>query len=493
MKENKTFSIFNFTFLIILPFLSLSAQAPLTLQDCITLAKTQSVEAQHAKSRYEIATYDYKLYRKSLLPTLTLSGELPAFNRRINKITLPDGRESFVAQFTGNYSAALSINQPVPFTGGQFYISSGLQRLDIYQDSTTTSYLGNLINIGIRQPIIAYNSYKWQRKIAPVAYQKAEKDYLEALENAAVQVIDLFFNLLQTQISLQLNQQNKLNSDTLLSIAQARFALGQVTEDQLLEVEISNLNLTVQIEELIHALQEQQTALADYLGLTNSEINILEIPDLLMISNISQETACQEALANGVLMLAHQERRLQAESELARAKADNGFSIDLYASFGLSKNDPYFKNIYHNPLDQEQITLSFNIPILDWGVARYKRKKAQAALLDENNLIDKEQLDFKRTVNSAVNQYNIQNAQLLLVNKSRELSARRYDMSRERYLSGKSTFLEYSVAQTDKDNAQLQYLQTLQKCWTKYYEIRKLTLFDFKTGKRIEADSFLEL
>jgi outer membrane protein TolC len=65
------------------------------------------------------------------------------------------------------------------------------------------------------------------------------------------------------------------------------------------------------------------------------------------------------------------------------------------------------------------------------------------------------------------------------MNKSVELAGKRYEMSRERYVSGKISFLEYSVAQTDKDNAQIQYLQILQKCWTNYYRLRKLTLFDF--------------
>jgi outer membrane protein TolC len=81
---------------------------------------------------------------------------------------------------------------------------------------------------------------------------------------------------------------------------------------------------------------------------------------------------------------------------------------------------------------------------LDWGVAKYKRKKAQSALTNENNRIEKEQLEFQRSVNSAVNQYNIQTSQLVLMNKSVELAGKRYEMSRERYVSGKISFLEYS-------------------------------------------------
>jgi hypothetical protein len=132
--------------LLLFSLVPLSAQTTLTLENCISMAQNQSSEAKHARHNYQIADYDYKLYRKSLLPQISLSGELPMFNRAISKITMPDGTESFVAQSVGNYSGSLSINQAIPFTGGQFYVSTGLQRLDLYQDSTTTSYLANLIN-----------------------------------------------------------------------------------------------------------------------------------------------------------------------------------------------------------------------------------------------------------------------------------------------------------------------------------------------------------
>jgi len=61
-------------------------------------------------------------------------------------------------------------------------------------------------------------------------------------------------------------------------------------------------------------------------------------------------------------------------------------------------------------------------------------------------------------------------------------------MIKERYLGGKIGFLDYSVARNEKDRSQIDYIQTLQKIWMKYYEIRKLTLFDFGEGRKIEAE-----
>jgi hypothetical protein len=182
---------------LLFPTFTIQAQITLTLTDCIRTAQEHSPEAQHAKNNYLDAWYQYKLYKKSFLPTLSLSGTIPAFNRSISKITMPDGSEAFVSQSTGNYSASLSLTQPIPFMGGQFFVSSGLQRLDIYHNNTVTSYLANLMNIGIRQPFSFYNPYKWQRKIEPLYYKEAKQAYIEALENAALQTIELYFSLLE--------------------------------------------------------------------------------------------------------------------------------------------------------------------------------------------------------------------------------------------------------------------------------------------------------
>ncbi len=467
---------------------STSAQTVLSLEDCIRMAQGQSIEAKQARNSYLIAGYDFKLYRKSLLPSLTLSGNLPAFNRTISSITMPDGTEAFVSQSIGNYSGTLSLNQAIPFTGGQFFVSSGLQRLDMYQDSTTTSYMGNIINVGISQSIFSYNPYKWQKKIEPIQYKKAEREYIEQLEATALTAIEHYFELLTYQTSKKLTLQNKLNSDTLLSIAKERFVLENITEDELLEVEVNNLNLALQMEEIENNLLEKQAALADFLGFHENEEFVLLVPSQLPLEQIDPIKVEFEAKNNGSKDLDYKQRLLEAQSELAQAKADHGFSVDLYASFGLSQSNDIFKNVYKNPLDQEQITLSFTIPLLDWGIAKNKRKRAEVVLQNTSLSIKLDEQNFYRNIQSVVRQYNLQYSQIRLVERTGELSSKRFDMSKERYITGKISFLDYSSAQSEKDNAQLNYIEALQKSWTKYYEIRKMTLYDFISNKKIEVE-----
>lgn len=479
---------FIFFCLFILLSSILSSQTVLSIEDCIVMAQQQSIEAKQAKNNYLIAGYDYRLYRKSLLPSLTLSGDLPAFNRTISSIPMPDGSESFMAKSLGNYSGTLSLNQAIPFTGGSFFVSSGLQRLDIYKDSTTTSYMANVINLGISQSILSYNPYKWQKKIEPLQYKKAEREYIEKLEEAALLVIEYYFELLTYQISGELTLQNKLNSDTLLLIAKERYNLGNITEDELLEVEVNNLNLALEIEEIENNWLEKVVTLADFLGLSIDNKLLLLTPAKLSIEKIDPLKVEMEAKVNGSKELDYQQRSLEAQSELAQAKANHGFSIDLYASFGLSQSDNLLKNVYKDLIDQEQITLSFTIPILDWGVAKHRRKRAEIVLQNTNLTIKQEEQNFYRDLQNIVRQYNLQYSQIRLVERTSELSSKRYEMSKERFITGKISFLDYSSAQSEKDNAQLNYIEVLQKSWTKYYEIRKSTLYDFINDKKIEVE-----
>jgi outer membrane protein TolC len=125
---------------------------------------------------------------------------------------------------------------------------------------------------------------------------------------------------------------------------------------------------------------------------------------------------------------------------------------------------------------------------LDWGVAKHKRKKAEAIFHNTTLSVEQDQLDFYRRLHNTVRQYNLQLSQLRLMQRKGELSEKRFEMSKERYITGKINFLDYSVAQNEKDNSQITYIQALQKSWSRYYEIRKLTLFDFIGNKKIEAE-----
>ena len=51
---------------------------------------------------------------------------------------------------------------------------------------------------------------------------------------------------------------------------------------------------------------------------------------------------------------------------------------------------------------------------------------------------------------------------------------------------GKITITDLNIALQEKDRAALTYLNSLEKFWTDYYTLRRLTLYDFIKNEKIE-------
>src|SRR5690606_21506975 len=140
-------------------------------------------------------------------------------------------------------SGTLSLSQTVGLTGGQLFVSSGLQRIDlIREDGNSVSFLSTPINIGFRQPIFGFNRFKWERQVEPLRFEEARKQYVENLENISVRATQYFFDLLLAQINMEINSINLESNDTLYRIAQGRFSLGHIAENELLQMELNVLN-----------------------------------------------------------------------------------------------------------------------------------------------------------------------------------------------------------------------------------------------------------
>lgn len=85
-------------------------------------------------------------------------------------------------------------------------------------------------------------------------------------------------------------------------------------------------------------------------------------------------------------------------------------------------------------------------------------------------------------------QFNIQGGQCEVSAEADEVGRSRYQSTKERFMNGSIGVLELNNAQTEMDNASIRYLQDLSNYWIYYYNIRRLTLYDYLTGEKIDED-----
>lgn len=94
----------------------------------------------------------------------------------------------------------------------------------------------------------------------------------------------------------------------------------------------------------------------------------------------------------------YQRLKLESRSRLASARANRGLKADLYVQFGLSQTADNLRASYRNPLDQQYVSLSVVIPILDWGRGKGQVRVAKSNIELVDTQVEQGLTDFELNV-----------------------------------------------------------------------------------------------
>jgi outer membrane protein len=70
--------------------------------------------------------------------------------------------------------------------------------------------------------------------------------------------------------------------------------------------------------------------------------------------------------------------------------------------------------------------------------------------------------------------------------KAADISNKNYDIAIARFKIDKISIMELNMAMENRDRSNREYLQALRDFWLAYYEIRMLTLYDFRQGTKLK-------
>lgn len=460
----------------------------LNLDQVIQIALEQSPDAILAKHKFRSSYWQYRSYKASMLPSLTLNGDLVGFSSSFSEIIQDDGTSKDIYLSNNNSGLGLSLNQNIGITGGRLFINSDAYRRDDFNvDSNGVSYRTVPMSIGYYQPAFQYNEYKWQKKIEPLLYEEAKKEYIYELENISEQAVNYFYSLATAQLNVEIAQTNYHNNDTLYKIAQGRYNMGTIAENELLQLELAYLQSKSALAQSKINLQISMFQLRSFLGF-NELVKIKlqtekQIPDL----QIPLEKAFKVARENSAELLTFQRQMYQAEQSVAKAKAENRFNANLYATYGLNQSAYDLPNAYQKPENQQEIRLGIQIPIIDWGEGKGKYRMAQSNQEVVRTQVEQAQIDFEQRIMLKVLQFNEQSNQVFIAAKADTVAQKRFEVAKQRFLIGKIDVLDLNTASSDKDMALRSNLMAQKTFWSYFYNIRQITLYDFVKDEAIEV------
>ncbi|MCL3852769.1 MULTISPECIES: TolC family protein [Parabacteroides] len=461
----------------------------LSLEKTISLAADSSLEAFRTKNMYLAGYWQYRTYKADRLPSLTLN-LTPAqyyrdITRRYNSQKDADEykkQESFYAN--GN----MEIKQNFDLLGGTFYLDSELGFMRNFGDDANNQFTTVPIRLGYQQSLFGYNPFRWERKIEPLKYEKVKKELLYNIEQISEQATTYFFALAMAQAEYDLAKENVASTDTLYRTGQERHKIASINKAELLTLKLDAVNARNTLQNTEIALKRAMFSLASFLNFDkNTEIR-LTLPGRPRDMQISVDEALALARENNPKFLGLRQEIMEAEQQVDKTKKEAMFNASINASIGFNQVSSKLKNAYRDPLQQDIVSVSVSIPLVDWGVRKGKHNIAKNNLNVTQISARQEELTVEEDVIMTVGDFNIQQNLISSAEEALDLALMAYSETKQRFMIGKADINSLTLSLNRQQEAQRNYISALQNYWLSYFKIRKLTLHDFETGISLSSE-----
>lgn len=480
------------TLLLLLFPLLLQAQKEITLtmEECLEMATTQSLDAFLAQNMYLAEYWNYKSFKASRLPSLQLSTTPINFYNGISQVwDSEEDKYSTSHTKSLNSEAEFSLQQQISATGGTLSVTTGSQFLRYYsEESTYNTFTSTPVSLQFSQNLNGYNALKWRAKIDPESFELAKRTFLQERESLSINAIQLFFDLVNSQIQLEISERNYTNAQELFKIGKGRFEVGTITQDALLSLELDVYNSQLSATKAEQALLRARIDLNIFLNIDKNTLINCITPENISDIEISVDEAINKAMLNNSKIVSLHIRDLQTERDLRKTRAENRFSSSINLSYGLNGDNETFTNSYQNLSEKQRINMSFDIPIIDWGEGKGAIAVAQSNREAELIQIEQEKIAFEQAVSVNILEFNIQKKQVTNSAKADTIAQKGYDISYEIFKLGKLDVIKLNQAKNDQVSARKAYISSLENYWTYWYKIRQQTLFDFEKNIPLTED-----
>ena len=468
----------------------------LSLQRTIAMANDSSLSAFRYQNMYLSGYWEYRSYKAARLPSLTLNLTPSQYYRYITqRYDSQEDVDVYREQQMFSANAGLSVSQNFDLLGGTFYLNTELDYMRNFGDSKSTQFSTVPIRIGYQQDLLGYNAFKWDRKIEPLKFEKAKRQFLYNTESVSEEAVNYFFSLAMAQADYKLAEDNVATTDTLYAIGQQRQKIAAISQADLLTLKLDKVNARNTLRNAEISLKRAMSALATYLNLDKNTHIELDLPSRPKFMEVSADRALALAKENNPTYLEQRQNVLEAEQQVDRTRKESMFNASFNASVGFNQVADNLGAAYRNLLQQDLVAFSISIPLVDWGVRKGKYNMSRNNLNVVRIAARQEEISLEEDVLMTVSDFNVQQELIASAEEALDLAELAYDQTRRRFIIGKADISSLTLALNRQQEAQKNYILALQNYWLSYYKIRKLTLHDFESGfslsDRFDFNSYL--
>ncbi len=410
------------------------------------------------------------------------------FNLQLNPLYYSHGRrfdETIGAWRTTQVvqsSATFNIDQPIKWTDGNIRLTNRFLWQDFENEGfPQNTAFSNSLTLRLDQPIFTYNRTKLELQELELDLENSILGYALQRLNIERLVSQNYYLVYEIALGLQIAKDELDNTQTNFNITKNKVDAGLVALEELYQAE---LNLSTAKSNYYNQQVQLDNAKDNFKQLIGlnvyQEFEILADIEVDPVA-INLTSAIEHGLDQRLELRQREIGVANSQFDLIRTKSFNEFYGNISATFGLIGDNEDLSQIYNPATDNQEFSLTFSVPIFDWGERKSRIKASEAQIQSQELDFSQERVDIIVNIRSVYR--NLQNLlnQIEIAKQGVKNAQLTYEINVERYQNGDLTGMDLNLFQTQLSEQKLSLTQALIDYKLELLNMKIQSLWDFET------------
>lgn len=391
-------------------------------------------------------------------------------------------------------SGTFTVSQPILLTDGTIQLVNrfGWQKNINDVNNVEDRAFTNNLYISLSQPLFTYNRLKLQLKELELDLENSNLSYAMQKLNLEKLVTQYFYNVYMAQMSLTISQDELANTEKSYEITKNKVEAGLAAKEELYQAELNYATAKSNVQNQKVSLENNKDQFKQYIGMDiYEEISVLTNVDATPVS-VDLKKAIDYGLDSRMELRQREINIETSQFDLIETNGLNEFQGAMNLSVGIIGEDRELGNIYENPTNNPQVSLSFNVPLFDWGEKK-SRIKAQKAVIKTQELnLEQEKIQIIIDIRQVYRSLQNLSTQIDIAKQNEKNAQLTYEINLERYANGDLTSMDLNLYQTQLSEKKMSYAQALIDYKIELLNLKIQTLYDFEQGKGIVPEELIK-
>jgi len=475
----------------------------LDLESAIALALDESFQARVLAMDLAAAGHEVDAARGRFRTRADLDLVLPELEERVQGVSVPGELPRYDTYGHREFSARLSVTQPLPTDGDVSLRAHAYHREDTVYDpaldaEAEQSTFFNSYEIALSQPLLQPNGLRLGLERAEISHRLAQRAFARGRLDLAYQITAAFFDLYRAQqevvIARDILDRQQQNHD----LAQRKYDAGLIPEVEALqmEVDLAESRSALLAAEADLALAADRFRLAAGLPLAIPVSAVSDLAPVLVV--VDRDLALRHALEYRTELADQRDAIRRAEITIEETDARDDLRGELTAFYNLTGvsdgalADPSLGDLLDSSWEDLRrrpgnrgVRFALSIPIWDAGVNGAEVAAAEVSLRRRELERDDLRRRIVREVQAALASLEGAGRRIEVLQRSLTVAERSFGISQQRFEAGDITSQDLAGDRERLVQARRSLLDAIVAYRLALADLRRQTLYDFAVGRSL--------